>query len=41
VAELVEVLPVGGPPRVVGPVGALDGVEDGQVDVQLGIPRPG
>jgi hypothetical protein len=37
VAELVEVLPVGGAPGVVGPVGALDGVEDGQVDVQLGV----
>ena len=40
VPELVEVLPVGGAPLVVGPVGALDGVEDGQVDVQLGVPVP-
>ena len=37
VAELVEVLPVGGAPLVVGAVGALEGVEDGQVDVQQGI----
>ena len=40
VAELVEVLPVGGAPLVVGAVGALDGVEDGQVDVQLGVSVP-
>ena len=40
VPELVEVLPVSGAPGVVGSVGALDGVEHGEVDVQLGIPVP-
>ena len=40
VPELVEVLPVSGPPLVVNTVGALDGVEDGQVNVQLGISVP-
>jgi hypothetical protein len=40
VAELVEVLPVGGPPLVVGAVGPLHGVKDCQVDVQLGVSVP-
>ena len=40
VAELVEMLPVSSAPYVVGAVGALDGVEDGQVDVQLRVPVP-
>jgi hypothetical protein len=35
VAELVEVLPVSRAPGVVGTVGALDGVQDREVDVQL------